>query len=91
MSTTKNKKVEALMSLLHSTKSTEVIAALKKIPDQGNASLVKPLLRTYLAWPDDADIQARIEKILGELKTQEAVPELINALETDEFDSLRAM
>jgi len=91
MSTTKNKKVEALMSLLHSTKSTEVIAALKKIPDQGNASLVKPLLRTYLAWPDDADIQERIEKILGELKTQEAIPELISALEDGEFDSLRAM
>lgn len=92
MSTTvKNKKVEALMSLLHSSKSAEVIGALKKIPEQGNASLVKPLLRAYLAWPDDADIQARIEKILGELKTQEAVPELLSALEEDEFDSLRAL
>jgi hypothetical protein len=91
MSTVKNKKVEALMSLLHSTKSTEVFSALKKIPEEGNATLVKPLLRAYLAWPDDEEIQARIEKILGELKTQEAVPELISALEEDEFDSLRAM
>jgi len=79
------------MSLLHSSKSTEVIAALKKIPEQGNASLVKPLLRTYLAWPDDEDIRARIEKILGELKTQDAVPELISALQDDEFEELRAM
>jgi len=93
MSTTikNSKRVEALMSLLHSTKTEEVIGALKKIPDQGNASLVKPLLRTFLAWPDEADIQAKIEKILGELKTQDAVPELISALQDDEFDELRAM
>jgi hypothetical protein len=93
MSTTikNSKRVEALMSLLHSTKTDEVIGALKKIPDQGNASLVKPLLRTFLAWPDEADIQAKIEKILGELKTQDAIPELISALQDDEFDELRAM
>ncbi len=91
MSTVKNKRVEALMSLLHSTKTNEVIGALQKIPEQGNASLIKPLLRTYLAWPDEADIRARIEKILGELKTQDAVPELISALEDQEFDELRAM
>ncbi|MGB6037811.1 MAG: hypothetical protein WBG42_16170, partial [Cryomorphaceae bacterium] len=65
MSTVKNKRVEALMSLLHSTKTNEVIGALQKIPEQGNASLIKPLLRTYLAWPDEADIRTRIEKILG--------------------------
>lgn len=79
------------MSLLHSTKSAEVISALKKIPDQGNATLIKPLLRAYLAWPDEAEIQEKIEKILGELKTQAAVPELISALQDDEFDELRAM
>lgn len=79
------------MSLLHSTKTTEVLAALKKIPEQGNATLVKALLRTYLAWPDEPEILAKIEKILGELKTQEAVPELISALEDEEFHSLRAM
>jgi hypothetical protein len=89
--TAKNKKVEALVSQLHSTKSAEVIGALKKIPEQGNATLIKPLLRTYLAWPDESEISSRIEKILGELKTQEAVPELISALETEEFDSLRAL
>jgi hypothetical protein len=89
--TTKNKKVEALVSQLHSTKSAEVIGALKKIPEQGNATLIKPLLRTYLAWPDESEIASRIEKILGELKTQEAVPELISALDSEEFDSLRAL
>lgn len=79
------------MRLLHSTKTNEVIGALQKIPEQGNATLIKPLLRTYLAWPDVADIRARIEKILGELKTQEAIPELISALQSEEFGELRAM
>ena len=89
--TAKSKKVEAVVSLLHSTKSAEVISALKKIPEQGNATLIKPLLRTYLAWPNDPDIQARTQKILGELKTQSAVPELISALGEEEFETVRAL
>jgi len=87
----KSKKVENLVSLLHSTKSIEVISALKKIPEQGNATLIKPLLRTYLAWPSDFTIQESVQKILGELKTQAAVPELISALGEEEFDDLRAL
>lgn len=88
---TKSKRVEALVNLLHSTKANEVLGALKKIPEQGNATLIKPLLRTYLAWPQDSEIQNSIKKILSELKTQEAVPQLISALDEEEFDSIRAM
>lgn len=84
------KKTEALIGDLHSAKSDKVIAALNRIPEEGNAAMVKPLLRTYLAWPDDATIQEKTEKILGELKTRDAIPELISALEEDEFEDVRA-
>jgi len=90
-SSTKSKKAESLISDLHSSKPDRVLAALKRIPEEGNASLVKPLLRTYLAWPDDEDIKSRVEKILGELKTRSAVPELISALDDEEFDTIRAL
>ncbi len=87
---TKNKKVEALMADLHSTDLAKVLAALKKVPEAGNATLITPLLRTYLAW-NNQEVRGAVEKILGELKTQTAVPELINALEDPAFDDLRAL
>lgn len=89
--TTKTKKTEALANDLHSTKPEQVLGALKRIPEEGNASLIKPLLRTFLAWPDDEDIKSKTKKILGELKTRDAIPELIAALDEDEFESIRAL
>lgn len=87
----KQKKIQSLVQDLFSTKKEIVQAALKKIPEEGNASLIIPLLRTYKAWERDVGIQEEIAKILGELKTESAVPELITALEDDEFENMRAL
>ncbi|MCA1762455.1 MAG: hypothetical protein LC664_05620 [Flavobacteriales bacterium] len=91
MTNTKSKKVDFLLTDLFSTKKDDVLAALDKIPSQGNARVVIPLLRTYKAWEDDGMIRGGIEKILRELKTETAIPELITALEDPEYDEERAL
>lgn len=90
---TKNpsKKTQGLIEDLFSTKKDVVKSALKKIPTQGNAGMIIPLLKTYISWDSDEDIQNDIAKILGELKTESAIPELVEALEDPEFDSIRAI
>ena len=90
---TKNisKKSQELIEDLFSTKRDTVKATLIKIPAQGNSAMIIPLLKTYVSWESDADIQHTIATILGELKTESAVPELIEALEDPEFDAIRAL
>lgn len=91
MTDTKPKKVDLLLSNLFSTRKDEVLAALDKIPSQGNAKVVIPLLKTYKAWEDDGMIRGGIEKILRELKTETAIPELITALEDPDYEEERAL
>src|SRR5690554_1581375 len=90
---TKNisKKSQELIEDLFSTRKETVKSALIKIPEAGNSSMIIPLLKTYVSWESDADIQNSIAKILRELKTESAVPELIEALEDPEFDEIRAL
>ena len=90
---TKNisKKSQELIEDLFSTKKDTVKAALIKIPAEGNSTMIIPLLKTYVSWESDEDIQNKIAKILRELKTESAVPELMEALEDPEFDSIRAL
>lgn len=85
------KKIQELIQDLFSTKKETVKAALIKTPLQGNSSFIIPLLKTYLAWSDDESIQDDIAKILGELKTESVIPELVTALEDPEFDSIRGL
>lgn len=86
-----SKRKEALLNGLFSTQPEAVRSALKKIPDAGDARMVIPLLKTYNAWEDAPDIQADIEAILKQIKTEAAIPELIIALEDPQFDANRAL
>ena len=86
-----SKRTDTLLTDLFSTKSDIVRRALDKIPSQGNAKMIIPLLKTYKSWEDKEDIQNKIAHILGELKTESAIPELIVALEDPEFDTERAL
>lgn len=90
---TKNttKKTQGILEDLFSAKRDIVHSALKKIPSQGNAGMIIPLLKTYISWESDEAIQNEIAKILGELKTESAIPELVDALEDPEFDAIRAL
>ena len=90
---TKNtsKRTQDLLEDLFSVKRDIVRSALVKIPSQGNAGMIIPLLKTYISWESDENIQNEIAKILGQLKTESAVPELVDALEDPEFDAIRAL
>lgn len=91
MAKANSKKSESLLTDLFSTRSETVRNALEKIPAQGNAKMIIPLLKTYKSWESEEDIQNKIARILGELKTESAIPELIEALEDPEFDAERAL
>lgn len=87
----KSKRAEALLADLFSTRSDTVRKALEKVPDQGDARMVLPLLKTYNAWAGEPDIQEKIATILRQLKTESALPELITALDDPQFDDDRAL
>lgn len=91
MTKTNSKRADTLLTDLFSTKSDTVRKALEKVPSQGNAQMIIPLLKTYNSWSNEEDIQNKIAHILGELKTESAIPELIEALEDPEFDAERAL
>jgi len=91
MAKTNTKRADALLTDLFSTKSDTVREALDKVPSQGNARMVIPLLKTYKSWDHEADIQEKIVGILGQIKTESAIPELVEALEDPEFDNERAL
>ncbi len=91
MSTAKSKKIEGLISALFSTDQKAVFTALKKIPSDGDARLIIPMLRAHKAWESAPEIQGEIERILKELKSDGAIPELISALEDSDFEQERAL
>lgn len=78
------------MAQLFDAKADKVLAALHDIPEKGDASFVLPLLKTYTAWHHDDAIREKASTILYELKTVEAIPELLNALEMPEFKMHKA-
>ncbi len=85
-----SKKREALLANLFSAEADKVRNAIAKIPEEGDPSLIFPMLRTYRAWEQEEDIRTGIAQILMQLKTEAAVPELFRALEEPEFESDRA-
>ncbi|HLV52611.1 MAG TPA: hypothetical protein VKY29_01230 [Cryomorphaceae bacterium] len=87
---TKMSRFDSLIADLHSTDAKIVMDALARMPKQGKAAAIQPMIKTKLAWPDNREIQAAIDKILKELKVEAAVPTLIEALDNPEFDSERA-
>ncbi len=49
MTQTNSKRTDTLLADLFSAKADTVRAALEKVPSQGNARMVIPLLKTYKA------------------------------------------
>jgi len=85
-----SKKREALLANLFSAKADKVRNAIAKIPDEGDPSLIFPMLRSYHGWEQEEDIRTGIAQILMQLKTESAIPVLLRALEEPEFESDRA-
>ncbi len=85
-----SKKAETLVAGLFSADQEKVVSTLEKIPHEGEAALIIPLLKTYREWYADETIRTAISKIMMELKTEAAIPALIAALNEPEFEADRA-
>ncbi len=91
MSTDKIKKKDvAMLARLFSTKADDVLKALNDIHERGNVQMIEPLLKTIIDWPGDATIERKAKTILGELKSEAAIPVLIQALENPVYQSQKA-
>jgi HEAT repeat protein len=86
----KDKNDAATLAGLFSSAADEVLAALNEIHDHGQHTMVEPLLKTISDWPHDAAIQRKARTILTELKTEAAIPALIDALKKESYATLRA-
>lgn len=90
MTNQNTKKGTALIAELFSTDPAKVMSALEKIPEKGDHTMVVPLLKTYRVWENEDEIRKQIAKIMYELKTETAIPELIAALDDPDFEDYRA-
>jgi len=86
-----SKTAQAIITDLFATKPETVLAALDKVPSQGRPEVIVPLLRAYQSWGDEPTIQAKITRILYELKSEAAIPELLKALSSEEFFDQRQL
>ena len=77
----------AFASLL-SDDDAQVLTALTRIEEQGDARAIKPLLLA-LTKTTDARVQQRISGLLFQVKAKDAVTELLLALEDPELRSVR--
>jgi hypothetical protein len=75
----KKTKLDLTFASLLSDDDAQVLTALTRIEDQGDARAIRPLL-TALAKSKDAKVQQRITALLNQIKVKDAVPELIEAL-----------
>ncbi len=84
-----SKKSQALLQKLFDSNKDKVLDALEQIPQQGNAGFVLPLLKTYMAWRTHHSIPDKVTLILYTLKTESAIPELMQALDMPEMSSIK--
>ncbi|MFN6117026.1 MAG: hypothetical protein ACK46C_14260, partial [Flavobacteriales bacterium] len=75
----KKSKLDLAFAALLSDDDAQVLTALARVEDQGDARAIRPLL-TALARSRDAKVQQRITGMLYQIKVKDAVPELMAAL-----------
>ncbi len=86
----KPKREAAMIARLFSTKADEVLQAFTEIHEKGNYTMVEPLLKTLTDWPEDESICRKAKEIIMEVKSENAIPILVEALENPAYFSQRA-
>ncbi len=76
----KKSKLDLAFAALLSEDDAQVLTALARVEEQGDARAIRPLL-TALARSRDAKVQQRITDMLYQIKVKDAVPELMAALD----------
>lgn len=80
----RKKKIEALKAALFSNSSEDVLKAVKKSKQMGDASFVTPLLEAYLNT-DNEKIKTEIALVLGSLKVSGVTEPFMESLKNDRF------
>ncbi len=78
--TPKKQRMDLAFAALLSADDAEVLTALTRIEEQGDARAIRPLLDA-LARNSDPKVQQRITTLLYQVKVKDAVPELLAALQ----------
>jgi hypothetical protein len=78
--TPKKSKLDLAFASLLSEDDAQILTALTRIEEQGDARAIRPLLNA-LAKNGDARVQQRITDLLYQIKAKDAVPELMAALD----------
>jgi hypothetical protein len=85
-----SKKLKDAMVQLFSTDRTTAMTGLKTIREEGNGSVIHPLLDVYTA-SGDADFQEEIRDIMSCLKSDTVVEPLVEALGIEKYKDDRAL
>jgi len=85
---TKKSKLDLAFAALLSEDDAQILTALTRIEDQGDARAIKPLL-VALTASGSAVVQQRITSMLFQIKVADAVPELLAALDDKNLYTVR--
>lgn len=87
---TKQKIDPKLKEKLYSSQPETVISAIEKLKERGN-KLYIPLLFDILNSNAEQEIVAEIIKLLESVKDKETIPSFIEAIENEEYKSVRSL
>lgn len=86
---TPSKKTAKLIADIASNDERKIIAALKRVPHDGDSSVVKPMLELLATNPSN-DVKLLLEKSLYNLKDPECIHPLVGGLKDEQLQEIRA-
>jgi HEAT repeat protein len=89
MSETQKKVIATILKDLESSDEKVVLDALKRVKSKGDASVIKPLIKTFAESSSD-NVRGEIKALLSQIKVENALVEIIESL-TDWEDDVNEM
>lgn len=89
MSETQKKVITTILKDLDSSDEKVVLAALKRVKSKGDATVIKPLVKTFAESGSDK-VRGEIKALLSQIKVEKALVEIIESL-TDWDDEVNEM
>lgn len=89
MSETQKKIIATIKADLASNDDKKILDALKRIKSKGDASVIKPMIKTF-ADSDNDEIRGEIKALLAQIKVENAMVEIVESL-SDADDDVNEM
>ncbi|CAG5081900.1 hypothetical protein [Parvicella tangerina] len=84
-STTQKKVIATIIEDLGSNDDKKILAALKRVKSKGDASVIKPMVKTFAASTSE-DVRGEIRALLAQIKVKKALVEIIESLADGDDD-----